>query len=62
MLHSTERTIAPRVSDSPEHMEESKAVLKRRGALMEAIFGQIKTVRGAARFMRLLSLVKTNGA
>ncbi|MHB1604853.1 MAG: hypothetical protein ACYCTV_00455 [Leptospirales bacterium] len=41
--------------------DESKAILKRRGAILEAVFGQIKTVRGAARFMRLLSLVKTKG-
>ncbi len=32
--------------------EESKEVLKRRGAIVEAVFGQIKTVRGATRFMR----------
>ena len=32
--------------------EESKAVLKRRGAIVEAVFGQIKTVRGATQFMR----------
>ena len=32
--------------------EKSKAVLKRRGAIVEAVFGQIKTVRNATRFMR----------
>jgi hypothetical protein len=32
--------------------DRSKAILKRRGAMVEAVFGQIKTVRGAVRFMR----------
>lgn len=42
----------PSLFEEKMKTEESKAVLKRRGAIVEAVFGQIKTVRGATRFMR----------
>lgn len=43
---------APTPFEEKMRTEEAKAVLKRRGAIVEAVFGQIKTVRGATRFMR----------
>jgi transposase len=43
---------APTPFEEKMNTEISKAVLKRRGAIVEAVFGQIKTVRGATRFMR----------
>ena len=43
---------APTPFEEKMNTETSKAILKRRGAMVEAVFGQIKTVREAARFMR----------
>ena len=34
------------------HSDRAREILKRRGAMVEEVFGQIKTVQGANRFMR----------
>ena len=49
---SEPRQKAPTPFEEKMKTDRSKAILKRRGAMVEAVFGQIKTVRGAARFMR----------
>ncbi len=43
---------APTPFEEKMKTDRSKAILKRRGAMVEAVFGQIKTVRGDVRFMR----------
>jgi len=34
------------------HSDQAREILKRRGTIEEGVFGQIKTVQGATRFMR----------
>jgi len=42
----------PTPSEEKMHRDRAGEILKRRGAMVEGVFGQIKTVQGATRFMR----------
>ena len=43
---------SPTPFEEKMHSDRAREILKRRGAMVEGVFGQIKTVQGATRFMR----------